>query len=288
LKTHVIIHVILIIGVMLCNSSCAVADSGAISRSAKQLAPGKIRQWKPIFRGVSISGARLSGNMSLEVNAVRINLWDPTIEFLVSPSNGEKPKDSDARSTSDFLKEYNCQIAINGSVFLPAAKSRLDPVDVLGLSLSRGDLYSQANKYHALLISRKGRAWIATPPFNLRGAYNGLSGYYSILQHGRNLGSMRARHPRTAVGISQDGRYLVLMTIDGRQPGYSNGATLAEAAAWLKKFGSYHGLNLDGGGSTTLVIEGVNGLPKLINRPAGATQRLVANHLGVYARKLGE
>jgi exopolysaccharide biosynthesis protein len=60
--------------------------------------------------------------------------------------------------------------------------------------------------------------------------------------------------PRTAVGVSANGRYVYLITIDGRQPGFSDGATLFETAEWLRRFGAYQGLNLDGGGSTTMRI----------------------------------
>ena len=119
-----------------------------------------------------------------------------------------------------------------------------------------------------------------------RGAYNGLSGFYALLINGTNNGTMHDFHPRSAVGISRDGRYLILMTVDGRQPGYSEGASTAETAEWLRKLGAYNGLNLDGGGSTTLVIEGPQGSPVVLNRPSGKSERRVANHLGVFADPL--
>jgi exopolysaccharide biosynthesis protein len=79
------------------------------------------------------------------------------------------------------------------------------------------------------------------------------------------------------------------MTIDGRQPGYSEGATTAETAEWMRKLGAYNALNLDGGGSTALVIEGPDGAPAVLNRPCGppvGVERRVANHLGVFAQRL--
>ena len=81
------------------------------------------------------------------------------------------------------------------------------------------------------------------------------------------------------------------MTVDGRQPGYSEGASTAETAEWMRKLGAYNALNLDGGGSTALVIEGPDGSPMTLNRPCGlppGTQRRVANHLGVFAQPLAE
>jgi hypothetical protein len=122
-----------------------------------------------------------------------------------------------------------------------------------------------------------------------RGAYNGLSGFYALLIDGRNNGGMKDRHPRSAVGISRNGLYLILMAIDGRQPGYSEGASTGETAEWIRKLGAFNALNLDGGGSTALVIEGPDGAPVELNRPCGpppGVERQVANHLGVFAQRL--
>ena len=59
--------------------------------------------------------------------------------------------------------------------------------------------------------------------------------------------------PRPAVGLSEDRRYLYLSTIDGRQPGYSNGALPYDTAARPRPLGGCDGFNLHGGGSETLV-----------------------------------
>jgi exopolysaccharide biosynthesis protein len=216
---------------------------------------------------------------------VRIDLREPTIRFLVTPSNGERPKDCDARTTSEFLAEFKCQVAINGSFFSPFAKRKGDPQDVLGLSMSRGDLYSPPNQYAALLIAKDNRARIATSSIDPKSAHNAIAGNIALLIDGVNKGGMGPRHPRSAVGITRDGRHLLLVTIDGRQRGYSEGTTDAETAEWLRRLGAWQGLNLDGGGSTTLVVEGTDGKPLVLNRPSGRVERRVANHLGVYARR---
>ncbi len=62
--------------------------------------------------------------------------------------------------------------------------------------------------------------------------------------------------PRTAIGINRNGRYLYLVVVDGRQPFYSEGATFAELAELLLNQGAYMAMSLDGGGSSTLVVEG--------------------------------
>ncbi|MDK1475882.1 phosphodiester glycosidase family protein [Streptomyces sp. 549] len=60
------------------------------------------------------------------------------------------------------------------------------------------------------------------------------------------------RNPRTAAGTTASG-HLILMTADGRQPGHSAGLTITETAAVMRSLGAVDALNLDGGGSTTLV-----------------------------------
>ncbi|WP_156819681.1 phosphodiester glycosidase family protein [Pseudonocardia sp. HH130630-07] len=84
------------------------------------------------------------------------------------------------------------------------------------------------------------------------------------------------RDPRTAAGITDDGR-LVLVTADGREA-TSAGATLAEMAEQLRRAGAVDGVNLDGGGSSTMVVGG-----QVVNRPSEDAYRLVPNALGVVA-----
>ena len=82
------------------------------------------------------------------------------------------------------------------------------------------------------------------------------------------------RHPRTAVALRPDGSVLFL-TVDGRAPGYSIGMSLDELAHLLRALGATEGLNLDGGGSTTLVLG-----DSVANRPSDeAGERAVANAL---------
>jgi Phosphodiester glycosidase len=82
-----------------------------------------------------------------------------------------------------------------------------------------------------------------------------------------NYAWARERQPRTIAGISRSGQ-LLLVTVDGRQPGYSDGATLVEEAALMRVLGAVSALNLDGGGSTTMVAGG-----RLVNRPSDGAER---------------
>jgi hypothetical protein len=85
------------------------------------------------------------------------------------------------------------------------------------------------------------------------------------------------RHPRTAVGWSADGRRLFLVVVDGRQAPYSDGMSLAELAWLFRRIGAAHAVNLDGGGSTAIVVHG-----ELVNRPSDREgERSVGNALAL-------
>lgn len=89
--------------------------------------------------------------------------------------------------------------------------------------------------------------------------------------------------PRTAVGFSQDGRTMQILTIDGRQAD-SGGVTLTELGLMMRRAGSYSALNLDGGGSSTLVARrpGSDAL-QVENSPSDGTERTVPNGLALTA-----
>ena len=90
------------------------------------------------------------------------------------------------------------------------------------------------------------------------------------------------RHPRTAIGIANRGRRLLLVVVDGRQTPYSDGMTLRELATVMLALGARDALNLDGGGSTTLVYADPDsgGALRVANRPSDAAgERPVGNAL---------
>jgi putative cell wall-binding protein len=89
-------------------------------------------------------------------------------------------------------------------------------------------------------------------------------------------GHLDDRHPRTAVAVTGDGEVL-LVTIDGRRTGHSAGMTMRELATFLRGLGARDALSLDGGGSTTMTVEG-----QVRNRISDPQPRAVANGLFVY------
>ena len=84
------------------------------------------------------------------------------------------------------------------------------------------------------------------------------------------------RHPRTAIGWNEE--HLFLVVVDGRQEGLSAGMTYPELSSLMRRLGCTHAMNLDGGGSSTLWLDG-----HIMNAPSDGHERRVANSLIVVS-----
>lgn len=99
--------------------------------------------------------------------------------------------------------------------------------------------------------------------------------FVNIKAEGMGQNFATARHPRTAVGYTKDQQNVFLVTVDGRQPKLSRGVNLQELGEFMVQLGCERALNLDGGGSTTMVVGN-----KVVNSPSDAGgPRAVINSL---------
>lgn len=119
-----------------------------------------------------------------------------------------------------------------------------------------------------------------------------IGGFPELLDQGRRVGDLgittnpgfaATRHPRTAVGWDPQRRRLWLVVVDGRQPGVSEGMSLPELTELLEALGATEALNLDGGGSSVMLVG-----TRIINQPADATgERAVVNGLALTYNPAG-
>lgn len=228
----------------------------------------------------------------LDVNILEIDLTAPGVSFLVTPSNGPAPGETVAQTTRQFVAQHNLQLGVNASFFSYVSGANMN---LQGLSASNGDAYSpfQADRLPALNItsdniasiiqSTVGSGFSHSPSTTL---YNAVGGNERIIANGVNVAGDTALHPRTAAGVTFDGR-LLLATVDGRNAGHSLGVSTIELADVLLNFGAYNAINLDGGGSTTMVL--ADPIPRVVNVPVGVSnvpgsERSNGNNLGVFAQ----
>ena len=95
---------------------------------------------------------------------------------------------------------------------------------------------------------------------------------------------VKGRNPRTALGIDEEEKTLFLVTVDGRQSS-SIGMTQKELAEFLESINVYNAINLDGGGSTTMVAQNCGDFSlSTINNPSGGSLRNVINALGIFSK----
>jgi hypothetical protein len=167
------------------------------------------------------------------------------------------------------------------------------PVEILGLAVSGGHVRSQPLDAHCgFWIDRVGRAHIGNPA-DLAEVREGVAGFGRLLDGGQIVPPPGGPiHPRTALGLDESGRRLVLVVVDGRQPGYSEGMTTGELAAYMKELGCRDAVNLDGGGSSTMMIANESGTPQVMNDPStkqngSSVPRPIPGALVVRAKKQG-
>ena len=94
-----------------------------------------------------------------------------------------------------------------------------------------------------------------------------------------NYSWAQQRQPRTIAGVSRSGQ-LILVTIDGREPRVSEGATLVEEALLMGSLGAASAVNLDGGGSTTMAVRG-----RVVNQPSDDAERADGDFIVVLPRR---
>lgn len=255
-------------------------------------------EWYPSIRHVhyTTSSPRL-----LSMHALQIDLSDPAIRFTTTEraSNWEADSRETIREqTVSFItrmqsSERKVVAAINGNWYGPTGQSAA-AVNLNGLAISEGVLVSPPwnSNQHAFVIRDDHTPDIVanSSSMNLDGIAQAVSGYVRLLNNGNPSGQNNDLDPRTVIGMSADSRYVILLVIDGRRSGHSLGATDYESALWLRYFGAWNGINLDGGGSSTMARwNPSNQSAEVLNIPTIQffgfpirQERFVGNHIGVY------
>jgi len=282
---------LLIIALLL---ALAITLPGLVIRS---LRPPRTDREVELFQSILYVRRARSTPRPLMIHVVEIDLEAHGGGFLVTPGDSTKGLEAAARTTSAFLEEFDVQIAINGGFSRPFRAGRFlwdyyphsgDPVDVTGLAISNGETYSDDHGDWPVICIAAGDVEIR-PAGCPKGTTQALAGNHLLVQDGKRVvqNSTDALHPRTAVAVDAEGETLWLIVVDGRQRNYSEGVTLEELADMAVELGADRALNLDGGGSSTLVVARGDGA-KVLNAPIHTRvpmrERPVATHLGVYAQ----
>lgn len=280
---------------LLASLACNLSNLSGLGNTGIQLSQPEPEQ-RRLFNGITYQRIVRQSPRLMVIHVVTIDLKADGIKTLVTPGDSEQARPLSAKTTSQFLKDSGIQLAINGDAFTPWSDNGLlgyspkpgERVTPLGLAASRGKMYSlDTDEQPTLYLADSGKASINAMSGKL---YNAVSGYKLLVQRGAMVSGLESNNPqpRTAVGLNRAGSQVIIVVVDGRQPGYSEGATEAELAAILLEQRAYSAMNLDGGGSSTLVMQGDNGEPLVLNSPVHqgipGNERPVGNHLGFGAK----
>jgi hypothetical protein len=161
-----------------------------------------------------------------------------------------------------------------------------DPIKPNGFAASQRREYGEIAG-PTLYFTDRDEASFGAPIRKVYNAISGMSWLVKDKQVVEDLNDVREA-PRTAVGTDGPGTRLIMIVVDGRQPFYSDGATIAELAELMLYYGGDNAIMLDGGGSSTLVIDWPGKGPQVMNSPIDnyipGRERPVGNHLGIFAK----
>jgi len=213
-----------------------------------------------------------------EFHALIVDLNAPGVRIRCTPLR-ERWK-----STSAYARDAGLAAAVNGGVL------GLFGQGAQGMTAGNGQVWGADDEELGFFaVSQNGRAWVSRPADVVEGSRrlitDAVSGRPMVVDRGRMSEELYTfprtwtREPRTAVGVSEDGRKVILVTVDGRRA-TSHGGTLEEVAQIMIELGAFRAINLDGGGSTTMFIAAEGGV---VNRPSRGWEREVVNHIGVVA-----
>lgn len=250
------------------NDSIGIVDSLA----SQNVAEGII--WKKSFSNI------FNSNQSINVVEVDLNA-----NYSYSP--GIAYSTTTFKKTSSFCMENDAIVGVNGSYYETGGSKDFLKVNGVVINVGRPDNWSEIINA-AFVFNSSGISLIKLANGNITAASlkedNILVSGPMLVQSGKSLSFLHtgthttSRHPRTAIGITEDNKIL-FVTVDGRYPSKAAGMSMKELGFLLRILGAKDAMNLDGGGSTTLYIKdhGVVNYPSDNEKFDHAGERSVAN-----------
>jgi len=229
-------------------------------------------EWRRVAPGVDYQ--RITRG-TMDAHVARIDLREAQIRVVASE------KSDQGLTVSEFAKKHDALLAVNADYF----DQQMNPI---GLSMGACGVWTKGQtvpRKQGLVAVGKKRAEIQGNTMKTRRWMSGaVSGWPLLNRNCDPIATLpgsdhftRAPHPRTAVGLSKDGRTMYIVVTDGRREGVP-GLTLPELAQFLDELGACVAMNLDGGGSSAMWVE-----DRIVNQPSDGTERKVGNHFAVVA-----
>jgi exopolysaccharide biosynthesis protein len=232
--------------------------------------------WQTIAPGVEYQ--RITRG-TMDAYVARVDLRNAKLRVIASEAEDR------GLTVSEFAKKRHAIVAVNADYFS-------ENVWPIGLAAGSCGVWTKGQKVgrkQGLVGVGKRRAEIQQNTMKKKRWMSGAVSGWPLLNKGCvPLATLpgsdhftRAPHPRTAVGLSKDGKTMYIAVADGRVEGVP-GLTLPELAAFLDELGACVAMNLDGGGSSAMWVDGTRE-GAIVNRVSEGVERNVGDHLAVIA-----
>ena len=285
----------------------ALTVAGCLAALTAVSEPVDWAQAETVAPGVKAAGYRTETPRLMECRLLRVDLRQKGLSFVATGRAAEWGEvmpdvtnrtvvvDSRREPTESFMARFrkdgvNVVAAVNTSPWGPWEPPWTHRFARLPhLAVSDGQVVSHNTKPGPMLVIWKDNTAVITNDLaaadipRVAVAHPG----FSIIMRNGQAPARKPKQPlapRTAFGISADGRYLYALIVDGRQKDWSQGADMADLAILLKEAGAADAINMDGGGSTTLVTLDGDG-KTLVHRnrhePGFRHYRSVSLNLGI-------
>ncbi|MCU0983249.1 MAG: phosphodiester glycosidase family protein [Pirellulaceae bacterium] len=234
----------------------------------------------------------------LRIHVLRCDLHAPGFELAVAvgeDTDGDGPIEASLTPPRALARDARLVAAVNANpwrMIPPTTDGVPTPYlaglgcDVSGWAVTDGDQRSapQAGHWNVWAEGTQ-RVRMGEQP-ETGGVQQAVAGFRGLIRRGQTLPEpSQVLHPRTAAGTDREGRWLVLVVVDGRQPAYSEGMSERELAELMAELGCFEAINLDGGGSSSMLLEDEQGHLRLQNRPSDRVgPRAVPVMLGIRRR----
>jgi exopolysaccharide biosynthesis protein len=267
--------------------------------------PARTPLQRSIANGINYERVIWQQPRPVVLHVATIDLTRPQLNILVTPyqQNSDQYQLS-AMTTSEFLDRHKLQLAVNASYFHPFNEDSPwnyypksgERVNAVGQAISQGNIYSDPfpkSTWAMICFDAQNRVQILPQPTCPNGTQQAVSGNEMIFVNQppdptvAKAQDADKPYPRLILAQDKPGKRLWAIAVDGKQPGYSEGVKLKELIPFLRQLGADRAINLDGGGSTTMVMAKERGTQVLnapIHNKIPMTERPVANHIGFSIR----
>ena len=217
--------------------------------------------WRSLSPGIEAADIH-NPQLPLIVHIVKIDLLNPTVSVITSEAALFKNNRGRLRgeTTRDFALRHNTIVAFNAAPF--KTRSLLFSVyrTIVGIHITDFRRMSMPHeRYGALLFYADKTARIIdaqTEELLLENVRHAVGGFWTILRNGAVLPQkLHRRDSRTAVGLADNGRTLFVVAVEGENKRKSHGLSFEETARLMRELGADDALQLDGGSSSSLVLQ---------------------------------